>query len=59
KQEHVKLVNRVGEFLQRLEKGGDRASALELLGFLKSWLVEHIMGTDSQYGRYLNSKGIH
>ncbi|MBF0426676.1 MAG: bacteriohemerythrin [Magnetococcales bacterium] len=59
KQEHVKLVNRVGEFLKRLEKGGDRAAALELLGFLKSWLVEHIMGTDSQYGRYLNSKGIH
>ncbi|MBF0152241.1 MAG: bacteriohemerythrin [Magnetococcales bacterium] len=59
KQEHVKLVNRVGEFLKRLEKGGDRASALELLGFLKSWLVEHIMGTDSQYGRYLNSKGIY
>ncbi|MBF0625939.1 MAG: bacteriohemerythrin [Magnetococcales bacterium] len=58
KEMHVKLVSRVQEFLARLERGGDRAAALELLGFLKSWLVEHIMGTDAQYGRFLNRQGI-
>ncbi|MBF0435113.1 MAG: bacteriohemerythrin [Magnetococcales bacterium] len=59
KEMHVKLVNRVGEFLKRLQQGGDRAVALELLGFLKSWLVEHIMGTDAKYGKFLNAKGIY
>ncbi|MBF0622988.1 MAG: bacteriohemerythrin [Magnetococcales bacterium] len=59
KQKHVSLVSRVQEFMARLEQGGDRAVALELLGFLKSWLIEHIMGTDAQYAKFLNSKGIY
>jgi hemerythrin len=31
----------------------------EMLQFLKNWLESHIMGTDKEYGPFLNSKGIY
>lgn len=31
---------------------------LEITGFLKDWLVEHIQGADKQYGPFLNAKGL-
>ncbi|MEO5329921.1 MAG: bacteriohemerythrin [Magnetococcus sp. THC-1_WYH] len=58
-QAHKKLVQRVVDFITQLEKGGDHSIAFELLGFLKSWLIEHIMGTDVRYGHWLNERGIH
>ena len=30
---------------------------MEIMRFLKEWLVGHIMGTDKRYGQFLNSKG--
>jgi hemerythrin-like metal-binding protein len=58
KEKHVRLINRVGEFVTRIQRG-DRSVALELLGFLKTWLTQHILGDDSAYARYLNSKGVY
>ena len=27
-----------------------------LFGFLNNWLVNHVMGTDQKFGRFLNEK---
>jgi hemerythrin len=32
---------------------------IELLEFLKSWLNNHIIGSDRKFGPFFNSKGIH
>ena len=32
--------------------------SMEVMNFLKNWLVKHIMGTDKHYGPYLNAKGV-
>jgi hemerythrin len=31
---------------------------MEVLNFLKGWLVKHIQGTDKKYGPFLNAKGV-
>jgi len=33
--------------------------SLEVMNFLKDWLMNHIQGSDKKYGPYLNSHGIH
>ncbi|MBF0144692.1 MAG: bacteriohemerythrin [Magnetococcales bacterium] len=58
KKAHEKLIQQVGEFLAKLKGGGDHTLAFELLGFLKSWLNDHIIGTDTRYGRWLNERGV-
>ncbi|MBF0109943.1 MAG: bacteriohemerythrin [Magnetococcales bacterium] len=58
KKAHEKLIQQVGEFLGKLKDGGDHSLAFELLGFLKSWLNDHIIGTDTRYGRWLNERGV-
>ncbi|MBF0196089.1 MAG: bacteriohemerythrin [Planctomycetes bacterium] len=54
---HEKLLASVGEILQKIEKG-EEMNLIEVLAFLRTWLIEHIMGMDMKYGDYLTSKGI-
>ncbi len=55
--EHKKLTSQVQNFVKKIE-GGNTAVATSLLGFLKDWLVNHIMKTDMAYGPYLNQQGV-
>ncbi|MBF0185049.1 MAG: bacteriohemerythrin, partial [Magnetococcales bacterium] len=55
---HVKLVEQAKAFVPRLQNG-DRAVAMELLGFLKQWLTQHILKSDKHYAAYLHTKGVH
>ncbi|MBF0186516.1 MAG: bacteriohemerythrin [Magnetococcales bacterium] len=56
-QAHRKLVGQVQRYVEKIQ-GGDMSVATPLLGFLKTWLVEHIMGTDKQYSAYMNKCGV-
>ena len=59
RQEHEKFKRQVLEVQQKCKNGGSGTLSLELMNFLKNWLVDHIQGNDKKYGPYLNSKGIH
>jgi hemerythrin-like metal-binding protein len=57
KNTHKQLVGQVVEF-QRKFKSGDSELDMELLQFLKNWLVQHIMKTDKRYAGFLHEKGV-
>jgi len=59
KLEHEKFTQQVLEVQKKCKNGASGTLSLELMNFLKNWLVEHIQGKDQAYGPYLNSKGIH
>ncbi len=58
KAEHAVLARRVMNLQSRFEAGQSRQLGMETMAFLKSWLTEHIMGSDQKYGSHLNAKGI-
>jgi len=57
KGEHAKLTKQAtdiqSQFLQ-----GKAVVNVELMNFLKSWLQNHILGTDKKYTSFLNAKGV-
>jgi hemerythrin len=57
KTEHTKLTQKVLDLNKKFQQGAP-VLTVELLGFLKDWLQNHIMGTDKKYGPFLNEKGI-
>jgi hemerythrin len=58
KAEHTLLARRVMNLQSRFESGQTRELGMETMAFLKSWLTDHIMGSDQRYGPHLNGKGI-
>ncbi|HTZ47337.1 MAG TPA: bacteriohemerythrin [Verrucomicrobiae bacterium] len=59
KKEHDALTRQVLEVQKKYQRGQTVALSLEVMNFLKNWLVNHIQASDQKYGPYLNSKGIH
>jgi len=57
KEEHEKFIRYVSE-LQQKHKSGITMIDMQILNFLTDWLVEHIMGTDADYGVFVATKGI-
>lgn len=57
KAEHDKFVAKVLQ-VEKDCKSGKCAISMDILNFLSSWLVEHIKGTDTKYGPYLNERGV-
>ncbi|MCP3689332.1 MAG: hemerythrin family protein [Gammaproteobacteria bacterium] len=57
KNEHDKLRSQVVELKRKLD-GGNFMIGLELMGFLKDWLTNHIMKSDKAYVSDLTSKGV-
>jgi methyl-accepting chemotaxis protein len=56
-EKHEKLVNQVLDFYNKFQSGEAEVDN-DLLKFLKSWLINHIRGTDKEYSAFLNEKGV-
>jgi len=54
---HRKLVTQVVD-IQKKFKAGDAMLSMELMTFLKDWLVKHIQGTDKKYSSFLRERGV-
>lgn len=54
---HRDLTRQVEQFVHRYEKG-ELALTVDLLMFLREWLVRHIQKEDREYGPWLNHQGV-
>jgi hemerythrin len=54
---HKAFVVKVQEF-QNDVNSGNLTTGIKVNQFLKDWLIEHIMGEDKKYTKFLNDKGI-
>lgn len=52
---HAELVNKVMGFQAQL-KSGKKIFSLELMSFLKDWLLNHILKTDKRYGAFFKER---
>ncbi len=59
RREHLNFVNFVITSKVTLTQTGYLLSAIELLNFLKEWLIQHILGTDMKYSKFLNEHGVY
>lgn len=57
KAEHDKLLAIVIELKARFDRG-DNAITIEVINFLKDWLINHTMLTDKQYTEFFNERGV-
>ena len=58
-QEHADLTRQVLVVQQQYRSGTTNTLSLEVLNFLKNWLVNHIQGSDKKCGPHMNTNGIH
>ncbi|MDT3700179.1 MAG: bacteriohemerythrin [Thermincola sp.] len=57
KAEHEKFVKQVVDFQKDFDSG-KAVMTLEVMSFLKDWLVKHILGTDKKYTSFFNEHGL-
>jgi hemerythrin len=57
KAEHDTLTRQVVELHQQYQSG-QMVMTLQVMNFLKTWLSNHIQGTDKGYSLFLNNKGV-
>jgi hemerythrin len=58
KAEHEALARQVLDIQRKYHAGASAMLSMEVMSFLKGWLVKHIQGTDRQYGRFLIERGL-
>lgn len=51
---HLAFVDRMASFREMVASG--HTPVMEMLEFLKRWLMEHIMGFDQEYARFLREQ---
>jgi len=57
KKEHERFVGKVLEF-ETAFKQGKASLTMDVMHFLKDWLVGHIKGVDKKYGPFFNERGL-
>jgi hemerythrin len=55
-EEHQKLVKQVLSFKEKFDAGRANIN-MELMIFLKDWLIHHILGSDKAYSKHLVERG--
>jgi len=58
KQEHDSFIEEVLDAAEALESGGN-VTPQEVWTFLRTWLTDHILGSDKAMGQYLIAHGMH
>jgi hemerythrin len=58
KQQHEALTRQVLDVQHKYAAGATATLSLDVMQFLKNWLVTHIQGSDQSYRQHLNAKGI-
>lgn len=58
KREHESLTNQVLEVQRKYMAGSGATLSIDVLQFLKNWLINHIQGSDQKYRAHLNANGI-
>jgi len=56
--QHAHFVEKVQNITDRFIRG-ELVLSLELTGFLRDWLSQHILGTDQEMGQFLIARGAH
>lgn len=54
---HKKLTQQVLDYQSDYDSGKS-VITIEVMNFLKNWLIDHITNTDKKYTAFLNSKGL-
>jgi hemerythrin len=57
KKEHDALLKQVTDFKTQFDSG-KKGISMELMDFLKKWLLNHIKGTDKKYTKFFNDHGL-
>ena len=57
KAQHENMIQKVEEVLSEYQQNRDKAMSNAIV-FLKSWLINHINGTDKEYSSFLIEKGV-
>jgi hemerythrin len=58
KMEHERFIREIASLRERFASAPAATLDMELLGFLRNWLDNHVEGTDKKYGPFLNARGI-
>jgi hemerythrin len=58
KLEHASFVSRITNLQDRFKSAPVVMLDLELMSFLRNWLLTHIQGSDKKYGPRINASGI-
>ena len=58
KKEHAALVKQVLEVQAKYKAGATALLSMEVMNFLKNWLIKHIQGTDKKYTPVLAKAGV-
>lgn len=58
KREHDELTRRVMDVQAKFHQDQTASLSMEVMNFLKNWLVKHIQGTDRKYTAFFHSRGV-
>ncbi|MBI1206245.1 MAG: bacteriohemerythrin [Azospirillum sp.] len=59
RKEHEILTKQVVEIQRKYHSGATAMLSMEVMTFLKNWLIKHIQGTDKLYTPFFHDKGMH